>query len=146
MKVASIKNKTTYTFKNLEKGQYVKFKLQPYFKDSKGNVAFGPKSNAFSPATLATAPANLKAESTEAGVVKLTWDSSGPEVTYYVTRNTSKEELQEGKGKDTYASKKENVTIKNLESGTTYYFMVTMSLFNTEDRVRTSNIVEVTVK
>lgn len=146
VKVASIKNKTTYTFKNLEKGQYVKFKLQPYFKDSKGNVAFGPKSNAFSPATLATAPVNLKAESTEAGVVKLTWDSSGPEVTYYVTRNTSKEELQEGKGKDTNASKKENVTIKNLESGTTYYFMVTMSLFNTEDRVRTSNIVEVTVK
>ena len=146
VKVASIKNKTTYTFKNLEKGQYVKFKLQPYFKDSKGNVAFGPKSNVFSPATLATAPVNLKAESTEAGVVKLTWDSSGPEVTYYVTRNTSKEELQEGKGKDTYTSKKENVTIKNLESGTTYYFMVTMSLFNTEDGIRTSNIVEVTVK
>ncbi len=146
VKVASIKNKTTYTFKSLEKGQYVKFKLQPYFKDSKGNVAFGPKSNAFSPATLATAPVNLKAESTDPGIVKLTWDSSGPEVPYYVTCNTSKEELQEGKGKDTYASKKETVTIKNLESGTTYYFMVTMSLFNTEDRVITSNIVEVTVK
>ncbi len=145
VKVASIKNKTTYTFKNLEKGQYVKFKLQPYFKDSKGNVAFGYESKVYSPYTLATAPANLKAESTEPGVVKLTWDSSGTDVPYYVTRNTSKEELEEGKGKSTYSSKKETVTIKNLESGTTYYFIVNMNLFKTEDGVKTSNIVEVTV-
>ncbi|MBO7319754.1 MAG: fibronectin type III domain-containing protein, partial [Clostridia bacterium] len=146
VKVASIKNKTTYTFKNLEKGQNVKFKLQPYYKDSKGNVAFGYESKVFSVYTLTTAPANLKAESTDVGVVKLTWDSSGPDVPYYVTRNTSKEELQKGKGTDAYADKKETVTIKNLESGTTYYFMVTMNLVKTEDGVKTSNIVEVTVK
>lgn len=144
-KVASIKNKTTYTFKNLEKGQYVKFKLQPYFKDSKGNVAFGYESKVYSLPTLATAPANLKAESTEPGTVKLTWDSSGIDVPYYVTRNTSKEELEDGKGKNTYSSKKETVTIKNLESGTTYYFIVNMNLFKTEDGVKTSNIAEVTV-
>ena len=145
VKVASIKNKTTYTFKNLEKGQYVKFKLQPYFKDSKGNVAFGYESKVYSLPTLATAPANLKAESTEPGTVKLTWDSSGIDVPYYVTRNTSKEELEDGKGKNTYSSKKETVTIKNLESGTTYYFIVNMNLFKTEDGVKTSNIAEVTV-
>lgn len=145
-RVASIKNKTTYTFKNLEKGQNIKFKLQPYYKDSKGNVAFGYESKVFSEYTFATAPANLKAESTETGVVKLTWDSSGKDATYYVTRSTSKEELQEGKGKDLYVGKPETKTIKNLKSDTTYYFMVTMNLGKTEDGVRTSNIVEVTVK
>lgn len=146
VKVASVKNKTTYTFKNLEKGQNVKYKLQPYYKDSKGNVAFGYESKVFSAYSFATAPANLTAESTEAGVVKLTWDSSGKDSTYYVTRSTSKDELAEGKGKSLYAGKAETKTIKSLESGTTYYFMVTMNLGKTEDGVRTSDIVEVTVK
>mgnify|MGYP003302421998 FL=1 len=41
----------------------------------------------------------------------------------------------------------EKVTVKNLESGTTYYFIVNLDiLLKTEDGVRTSNIVEVTVK
>ena len=147
VKVASVKNKTTYTFKDLEKGQNVKYKLQPYYKDSKGNVAFGYESKVFSPYTLTTAPANLKAESTEVGVVKLTWDSCGPDAPYYVSYSTSKEELEAGKGKSAYAAKKETVTVKNLESGTTYYFMVNLNvILDTEDGVRTSNIVEVTVK
>lgn len=146
VKVASIKNKTTYTFKNLEKGQSYPFKIQPYFKDSKGNVAFGPESQAFHAKTLATAPANLKAESTEPGVVKLTWDSSGDGATYYITRSTSREELAEGKGKDLYVGKPETKTIKNLKSGTTYYFIVNMQLYRTDDGVKTSNIIEVTVK
>jgi hypothetical protein len=147
VKVASVKNKTTYTFKNLEKGQNVKYKLQPYYKDSKGNVAFGRESVAFSSYTLATAPVNLKAESTDVGVVKLSWDSSGTDVYYYVKYNTSKEALENDEGKHTTSSKKETVTIKNLESGTTYYFIVNMDLLSkTEDGVRTSDIVEVTVK
>ena len=147
VKVASVKNKTTYTFKNLEKGQNVTFKLQPYYKDSKGNVAFGRESVAFSSYTLATAPVNLKAESTEAGVVKLTWDSSGTDVYYYVKYNTSKEALENDEGKHTTSSKKETVTVKNLESGTTYYFIVNMDLLSkTEDGVKTSDIIEVTVK
>ena len=147
VKVASVKNKTTYTFKNLEKGQNVTFKLQPYYKDSKGNVAFGYESKVYSVYTLTTAPANLKAESTDAGVVKLTWDSSGPDAPYYVSYSTSKEELEAGKGKSAYAAKKETVTVKNLESGTTYYFMVNLNvILDTEDGIRTSNIVEVTVK
>lgn len=147
VRVASVKNKTTYTFKNLEKGQNVKFKLQPYYKDSKENVAFGYESKVYSVYTLATAPANLKAESTDVGVVKLTWDSSGTDTEYYVTYNTSEEELKADKGKDAYAAKKETLTIKNLESGTTYYFIVNLHvLYKTKDGVRTSNIVEVTVK
>ncbi len=145
VKIASIKNKTTYTFKNLEKGQSYPFKIQPYFKDSKGNVAFGPERQ-FSASTLATVPANLKAVSIEPGVVKLTWDSSGNDVTYYITRNTSKEELAEGKGKDLYVGKGETKTIKNLKSGETYYFIVNMSLFSTAEGIYTSNIAEVTVK
>lgn len=147
VRVASVKDKTTYTFKDLEKGQNVKYKLQPYYKDSKGNVAFGPESKVYSVYTLATAPANLKAESTEAGVVKLTWDSCGPDAFYGVSYSTSKEELEADKGKGVYADKKEKVTVKNLESGTTYYFIVNLDiLLKTEDGVRTSNIVEVTVK
>ncbi len=147
VRVASVKNKTTYTFKNLEKGQNIKYKLQPYYKDSKGNVAFGRESVAFSSYTLTTAPANLKAESTDVGVVKLTWDSCGPDAPYYVSYSTSKEELEAGKGKSAYADKKEKVTVKNLESGTTYYFMVNLNvILDTEDGVRISNIVEVTVK
>ena len=147
VKVASIKNKTTYTFKDLEKGQNVKYKLQPYYKDSKGNVAFGYESKVYSVYTLTTAPANLKAESTETGVVKLTWDSCGPDAFYGVSYSTSKEELEADKGKGVYADKKETVTVKNLESGTTYYFMVNLSiLLKTEDGIRTSNIVEVIVK
>lgn len=146
VRVASVKNKTTYTFKNLEKGQIVTFKLQPYYKDSKGNVAFGYESKVFSPYTLTTAPANLKAESTEAGVVKLTWDSCGPDATYYVTYGTNKEEVANDSSKTAYVGSPETKTIKKLESGTTYYFMVTMNSFKTEDGVRTSNIVEVTVK
>ena len=147
VKVASVKNKTTYTFKKLEKGQNVTFKLQPYYKDSKGNVAFGRESVAFSSYTLATAPVNLKAESTDVGVVKLSWDSSGTDVYYYVKYNTSKEALENDEGKYTTSSKKETVTVKNLESGTTYYFIVNMDLLSkTEDGVRTSDIIEVTVK
>lgn len=147
VRVASVKDKTTYIFKNLEKGQNVKYKLQPYYKDSKGNVAFGYESKVYSVYTLTTAPANLKAESTEAGVVKLTWDSCGPDALYGVSYSTSKEELEADKGEGVYADKKEKVTVKNLESGTTYYFIVNLDiLLKTEDGVRTSNIVEVTVK
>lgn len=144
VKVASIKNKTTYTFKNLEKGSKNPFKIQPYHKDSKGNVVFANESKVFYAFTLATAPANLKAESTEPGTVKLTWDSSGDNSYYYLDYGTSKEEVIENKWNATYIGKKENKTIKNLESGKVYYFEINIS-DDTVDGVKTSNIAEVTV-
>lgn len=144
-KIASIKGKTTYTVKGLEKGYSYIFKVQPYNKDSKGNVVFGEKTTA-NTFTLATAPKNLVGVSEKTGVVKLTWESSGEWVSYDIDFHTSKEDLIAGKSLEyPYYDRKETATIKNLESGKTYYFKV--HIFDeTVDGVKTSNIVEVTVK
>lgn len=40
-KIDSIKGKTTYTVKNLDKGTKYYFAVRPYYKDSSGNVVFG---------------------------------------------------------------------------------------------------------
>ena len=52
-KIASVKGKTTYTVKNLEENNVYKFAIQPYYKDSKGNVVFGEKTD-ISAMTLAS--------------------------------------------------------------------------------------------
>ncbi|MBQ7295887.1 MAG: leucine-rich repeat protein [Clostridia bacterium] len=144
-KIASIKGKTSYTVKGLEKGYSYIFKVQPYNKDSKGNVVFGEKTTA-NTRTLATAPKNLVAVSEKTGVVKLTWESSGEWISYNVFFHTSKEDLIAGKTFEyPHYDKKETATIKNLESGKTYYFKVHIN-DETVDGVKTSNIVEVTVK
>lgn len=44
-KIASVKSKTTYTAKNLLNNEVYNFAIQPYYKDSKGNVVFGEKTN-----------------------------------------------------------------------------------------------------
>lgn len=44
-KIASVKGKTTYTVKNLEENTIYRFAIQPYYKDSKGNVVFGEKTD-----------------------------------------------------------------------------------------------------
>ena len=144
-RIASIKGKTTYTVKGLEKGYSYIFEVQPYNKDSKGNVAFGEKTNV-SAKTLATAPKNLVAVSEKTGVVKLTWESSGEWVAYDIDFHTSKEDLIAGKSLEyPHYDTKETATIKNLESGKTYYFQITID-FDTVDGIKTSEIVEVTVK
>ena len=144
-KIASVKEKTTYTVKGLEKGYSYIFKVQPYHKDSKGNVVFGEKTNAYAE-TLATAPTNLVAVSEETGKVKLTWESSGEWVAYNIDYHTSKEDLIAGKTLEyPYYNRNESTTIKNLESGKTYYFQIKID-FDTVDGVKTSEIVEVTVK
>ena len=144
-KIASIKGKTTYTVKGLEKGYSYIFEVQPYNKDGKGNVVFGEKTTA-NTFTLATAPKNLVGVSEKTGVVKLTWESSGEWVSYDIDFHTSKEDLIAGKSLEyPHYDRKETATIKNLESGKTYYFKV--HIFDeTVDGVKTSNIVEVTVK
>ncbi len=144
-KIASIKGKTTYTVKGLEKGYSYIFDVQPYNKDSKGNVVFGEKTTA-NTITLATAPKNLVGVSEKTGVVKLTWESSGEWVSYDIYFHTSKEDLIAGKSLEyPYYGRKETATIKNLESGKTYYFKVHIN-DETVDGVKTSNIAEVTVK
>ena len=52
-KIASVKGKTTYTVKNLEENTIYRFAIQPYYKDSKGNVVFGEKTD-ISAMTLAS--------------------------------------------------------------------------------------------
>ena len=144
-KIASIKGKTTYTVKDLEKGYSYIFKVQPYNKDSKGNVVFGEKTTA-NARTLATAPKNLVAVSEKTGVVKLTWETSGEWVAYYIDFHTSKEDLIAGKTLEyPHYDVKETATIKNLESGKIYYFQIAID-FDTVDGVKKSEIVEVTVK
>lgn len=44
-KIASVKGKTTYTVKKLEENTIYRFAIQPYYKDSKGNVVFGEKTD-----------------------------------------------------------------------------------------------------
>ena len=145
-KIASLKNKTTYAFKDLEKCNKYYFKIQPYHKDSKGNVAFANRSQVFGVFTIATAPANLKAVSTEPGTVKLTWESSGADSHYFVHYGTSKQEvIEDEEFLFIHVGKKESYTFKNLESGKTYYFKVHIT-DKTVDGVKVSNIAEVTVK
>ncbi|MBQ7295264.1 MAG: leucine-rich repeat protein [Clostridia bacterium] len=151
VKLASIKGKTTYTIKNLEKGTEYYFAVQPYNKDSKGNVVFSEKTIVVTQ-TLATAPKNLVGVSEEAGNVNLTWESSGNSVTYIVKVSDSKEDAAMGKYYVSYhAGIEETDIITHLLSGHTYYFWVSIDdfssrNFDTVDGIKTSNIVEVTVK
>ncbi len=152
VRLASIKDKTTYTVKSLEKGTEYCFAIQPYNKDSKGNVVFGEKTNIWVH-TLATAPKNLAGVSEEAGSATLTWESSGNSVSYIVKVSDSKENAANGKYHLSYHSGiEETETIDHLLSGHTYYFWVSIDDFSsrnfldTVDGVKTSEIVEVTVK
>ena len=144
-KIASIKGKTTYTVKKLEKGYSYIFEVQPYHKDSKGNVVFAEKTTVYAK-TLATAPKNLVAVSEKTGVVKLTWETSGEWVAYDIDFHTSKEELMAGNALEyPKYNREESAVIKNLESGKTYYFKISID-FDTVDGVKETEIVEVTVK
>ena len=151
VRLASIKDKTTYTIKNLEKGTEYCFAVQPYNKDSKGNVVFGEKTNIWVN-TLATTPKNLAGVSEEAGSATLTWESSGNSVSYIVYVSNSKEDADNGKYSVSYhAGIEETETIDHLLSGHTYYFWVkiyprSIRNFETVDGVMTSDVTAVTIK
>ena len=104
----------TYTFKNLESGKYYIYEIEAYNVDKFGNVAKSERA-VLSATTVGTQPKNLKATSTQAGVVELTWDSSGEDVSYDIYCGSDKEV----KWKE-YYSKTNKKTIKNLKSGETY--------------------------
>ena len=142
VKLASIKNKTTYTIKNLEHGKDYKFAVEAYNKSKNGDVAFAKKATT-NLITKPIAPENLRATSTKKGQIELVWDSCGEDAGYEIIyASTSKEDV--GAGHGTYVPSSENKkTIKKLTSGETYYCVV----FNYgENSVKQfSNIVEVTV-
>lgn len=104
----------TYTFKNLESGKYYIYEIEAYNIDKFGNVAKSERTVRRA-TTVGTQPKNLKATSTQAGVVELTWDSSGEDVSYDIYCGTDKEVKWEK-----YSSKTNAKTIKNLKSGETY--------------------------
>ena len=74
-------------------------------------------------------PKNLKAVSTEPGVIVLTWDATGPDVSYDTYCGTSEEAVRSCKYGSSlsrsYYSSTNKETIKKLKSGVTYYIMVT---------------------
>ncbi len=144
VKIASPKNTDTYTVTGLDKGKSYMFKIKPYHKDSEGNVVFAETYSAKTIYTLGTSPTNLVATSTEEGVIKLTWDSSGENIQYYIYYGTSKEMVeQQDKSSVTSVTGKTTKSFKNLTSGTTYYFLVKARGVEGESL---TNIAEVVVK
>ncbi len=142
IKLASIKNKTTYTVKNLEHGKLYMFAVEAYNKSKSGEVAFAKKAptNLITPAI---APKNLQATSTKKGQIELVWDSCGEDAGYEIIyASTSKEDIEAGHGK--YVPSSENKkTIKKLTSGTTYYCVV--FTYGENSVKQFSNVIEVTV-
>ena len=143
VKLASIKNKTTYTIKNLEHGKTYQIAVEPYNKDKTGAVVFAGKSER-SFTTVGIAPQNLQATSTTEGEVELTWDSSGEDITYSIYCTTSKEKLEAGMV-NTLSSAETKKTIKKLTSGETYYCMVFINGGAVAEKL-CSEIVEIVVK
>ncbi len=142
VKLASLKNKTTYTIKNLDHGKFYTFAIEAYNKSKNGDVAFAKKTTR-NLITTPIAPKNLQATSTKKGQIELTWSSCGEDAGYEIYYLTSKEDLEAGKGNPTPSSENKK-TIKKLTSGTTYYCVVCTYGENSEKQF--SNIVEVTVK
>ena len=144
VKLASIKNKTTYTVKNLEYGKFYRFAVESYNKDKAGAVVFAAKSET-NTTTVGIAPENLQATSTTPGEIELTWSSSGEDASYTIIYGSvSKEDVEAGHGK--YVPSSENKkTIKNLASGETYYCMVFINGGAVAEKL-CSEIVEIVVK
>ncbi len=142
IKLASLKNKTTYTIKNLEHGKSYIFAVEAYNKSKTGEVAFAKKTTT-NLITVAITPENLQATSTKKGQIELTWSSCGEDAGYEIYYLTSKEDIEAGKGNPTPSSENKKI-IKKLTSGTTYYCVVCTYGENGEKQY--SNIAEVTVK
>lgn len=142
VKLASVKNKTEYTVKNLEAGKTYTFAVESYNKDKNGGVVFASKSE-IAITTVGIAPANLQATSTRQGEVDLIWDSSGEDASYTLLCSTSKENVEANLVNPIPVSENKT-TVKKLTSGETYYCMVFIYDGNGEELC--SNIIEVTVK
>lgn len=142
VKLASVKNKTEYTVKNLEAGKTYTFAVEAYNKDKKGAVVFAAKSE-MAVTTVGITPANLQATSTRQGEVDLTWNSSGEDASYRIYCTTSKEKLEAGLVND-LSTVEPRITVKKLTSGETYYCMV--FIYDGNGEKLCSNIIEVTVK
>ncbi len=142
VKLASVKNKTEYTVKNLEAGKTYTFAVESYNKDKNGGVVFASKSE-MAITTVGIAPENLQATSTRPGEIDLTWEPSGEDASYRIYCTTSKENLEADLVNPIPVSENKT-TVKKLTSGETYYCMV--FIYDGNGEKLCSNIVEVTVK
>ena len=129
-KIATLKaNQTTYTFENLQSGKAYRYAIEPFNIDKYGNKAVSEKWHITEWTYSSQPPKNLKAVSTEPGVIVLTWDATGPDVSYDTYCGTSEEAVRSCKYGSSlsrsYYSSTNKETIKKLKSGVTYYIMVT---------------------
>lgn len=129
-KVATLKaDQTSYTFKNLQAGKLYRYAIEAYNIDKNGNKAVSKK-EFFSEWTYSNQPPkNLKAVSTDPGVIVVTWDATGPDADYDTYCGTSEEAVRKcsygSSLSRSYYSSTNKETIKKLKSGVTYYIMVT---------------------
>ena len=152
-KIATLKaDQRTYTFENLQSGKIYRYVIEPFNIDKYGNKAVGEKTEINKWTLVNQPPKNLKAVSTEPGIVELTWDASGPDVYYATYGGISKEHVERGataKGLcRSYYSSSNKETVKNLKSGVTYYFMIENDspVLKGDGIIHTSEVVSVVVK
>ncbi len=122
-------DRTTYTAKNLQSGKTYRFAIEPFNIDKNGNKTVSAKSHTVHTTYPSQPPKNLKAVSNEPGVIVLTWDSAGPDVSYDTYCGISEEHVRSNSYGSilsrSYYSSSNKETIRNLKSGVTYYIKVT---------------------
>ncbi len=130
-KIASIKGKTTYRVTKLKSATVYSFKIKAYKKYSDGTVVWATASAPLKTATEPVKPTQLTAVSKSKGTATLSWNGSD-EACYDVYCSTS----ENGDFKRVSPVRTTEYTVKNLESGKTYYFKITpFRHFNIEEYV-----------
>lgn len=148
-KIATVKaDQTTYTFENLQSGKYYRYAVEAFNIDKNGNKAVSEKSYVSEMTYPTQPPTNVKAVSTETGVIEVTWDSNGPDVYYDTYCGISEEHVRKCSYGSilsrSYYSSTNKETIKKLKSGVTYYIMVTC--FGENGVTLTSEVISIVAK
>ena len=128
--IATVKaDQTTYTFENLQSGKDYRYAVEAFNIDKNGNKAVSEKSYVTVKTDSSQPPKNVKAVSTEPGIIVVTWDKTGPDAYYDTYCGTSEEAVRSCRYGSSlsrsYYSSTNKETIKKLKSGVTYYIMVT---------------------
>lgn len=148
-KIATVKaDQTTYTFENLQSGKYYRYAVETFNIDKNDNKAVSEKSYVSEMTYPTQPPTNVKAVSTEPGVIEVTWDSNGPDVYYDTYCGISEEHVRKCSYGSilsrSYYSSTNKETIKKLKSGVTYYIMVTC--FGENGVTLTSEVISIVAK
>ncbi len=145
--IATVTDGTRYVVKNLKPNKLYGFGVAAYNVDKNGKVTISDIRYNAAP-TVDLPPTNLKVVSTESGVIEISLDSCGEDTEYHYFCGTDREPVEMGKLSDEqtkyYRSKKNNKTIKGLNSGETYYVMVSTKGENGESQK--SEVISVVVK